>query len=391
MLIGNEVCAVHRLALRSMTSMRFMCSVFFVLLVTVDAGGSAVFAEGGKKDECAPDGTSAARVMQAWAGRCAHELCGKVVRMPSTARSDLKPKRPHCRHGDLSELLGLIRDTHERGGIVFLGEVHDNPTHHDLRAHLLSRPPKSPGRGAIVFEQIRKDQQRLVDKFNAGPVGSENPDAVANRLFDKLDWSKGNWPDQKIYRPLFSEALRLGLKVVGGDAVRDKIKNVARKGLEVLQDNERSNLKLDDPLDGNGFDVLLSELENSHCGMMPKTALTGIAMAQRYRDASLAEAAVKARADAGSVTVIAGNGHVRTDRGSPWYVEKFDADEAAGTEKQGVLAVLLEEEPGEGETPAQSQSRQIADFVIYTPRQARPDPCEQMRKHMQGKRHKKTE
>ena len=79
------------------------------------------------------------------------------------------------------------------GGIVLLGEVHDNETQHVLRGDLIKatvaklaeakkqRPP------ALVFEHIRIDQAAALD-----PRPAPSPQG-ARELLDRLDWDKSGW------------------------------------------------------------------------------------------------------------------------------------------------------------------------------------------------------
>jgi uncharacterized iron-regulated protein len=123
--------------------------------------------------------------------------------------------------------------------------------------------------------------------------------------------------------------------------------------------------------------ALLDELDASHCGLMPRAAFTNMALAQRYRDAHMAAALSEAARTHGSAILLAGNGHVRTDRGVPWDLARLAPD-------RKVLAVALMEIE-EGVTnpaelvPLDVQGRPAADFVVLTPRTSRPDPCEEMR------------
>ncbi len=68
------------------------------------------------------------------------------------------------------------------GGAVLLGEIHDNPFHHALRAELI--PSK---KAAEVFEQISADQQAALDQFTAYSKSSTRP-ATAADLKHNLDW-----------------------------------------------------------------------------------------------------------------------------------------------------------------------------------------------------------
>ena len=78
--------------------------------------------------------------------------------------------------------------------------------------------------------------------------------------------------------------------------------------------------------------------------------------------------------------MIAGNGHVRADRGVPWYLRR-----ARRTARWRCHAVELD---GSGNAPADyvqtgPDGAPTADFVWLTPRAERPDPCEQMRRMFQ--------
>ena len=95
-------------------------------------------------------------------------------------------------------------------------------------------------------------------------------------------------------------------------------------------DEEAARLKLAQALPQPLLDTLASELEGSHCGMLPPTAIPGMSLAQRYTDAHLAEALVRAAGKHGGAFLLAGNGHVRTDRGVPWYVRQLAPAEKSG-------------------------------------------------------------
>ena len=70
----------------------------------------------------------------------------------------------------LQQLIVEVWDVIRGGGIVLLGEVHDNPEHHLVREDILwprLEPMVATGawRPAAVFEHIRSDQQAGLDRF----------------------------------------------------------------------------------------------------------------------------------------------------------------------------------------------------------------------------------
>jgi uncharacterized iron-regulated protein len=125
-------------------------------------------------------------------------------------------------------------------------------------------------------------------------------------------------------------------------------------------------------------EALAAELKGSHCGLLPDSAIPGLVAAQRYRDAHLADVVLKATEQHGSAILIAGNGHVRSDRGVPWHIRQRAPD------KKVISVMLIEVEDGkidaEAYLPRDPDGKPAANYVVFTPRVQRADPCEAMRK-----------
>jgi uncharacterized iron-regulated protein len=261
-------------------------------------------------------------------------------------------------------------------GLVLLGEMHDNPAHHQVQAWLIADALKArpQWRPAVVFEQIDSSRQEAVDRFETLDAGARTADS----LFGLLKWQESGWPPADIYRPLFEAVLGARLPVYAGDLPRAQMRSVARSGLMQIAAEERTRLGLDRPLPAPLADAVRQELEESHCGALPPQALGGMAVAQRYRDAYMAGALFDAASRHGSAVLIAGNGHVRTDRGVPWHLRQ----RAPGTPVTAVLVVEVEDgktEPADYVT-RDPDGHPAADFMIFTPRASREDPCQAMRK-----------
>jgi uncharacterized iron-regulated protein len=224
---------------------------------------------------------------------------------------------------------------------VILGETHDNPRHHRLqRAVLDSLAPA--GRRALAMEQFDTEHQQALD---AAPREAEAL-ADAGRL-DRKGW---NWP---LYKPLVQFALDHEWRIVAANLSRTE----ARK---IVIDPFRSSLA---PAPPALQAALERDLVEGHCGKRPGAkVLAGMIEAQRARDARMA--AVLA-SHAPSV-LIAGNGHARRDRGVPFYL--------AG----GVLSIAFVEVEADKETP--QDYAQDFDYLWFTPRAVRDDPCEALKK-----------
>jgi len=268
--------------------------------------------------------------------------------------------------------------------IILLGEIHDNPIHHKLQACLLATAVGGAARpAAVVWEQIRVDQ---ADRLRDAVAGLEGPlDQRTQQLGAALKWDKSGWPAWELYAPIARVALDAKLPMRAGDAPRAIIRAVARKGVSALDPAERARLGLDAPLPGAEQKRLLDELAASHCGLMPASAFANMSVAQRLRDAHLAAALVSAHRETGRAVLIAGNGHVRSDRGVPWHLARTLPDARV------VTVWMSEQTPGTAAAPTVpkgANGEPAADLVLTAAPPQRPDPCEQMRKQFGAKKKK---
>ena len=273
-----------------------------------------------------------------------------------------------------------INEVLRQGGIAIIGEVHDNALHHEIRGRYYvpqNNDYEAHLRPGTVFEHIRADQQQGLDEFAKFDAGAGRR-RTAGDLFRFLDWDKSGWPDKARFEPLFDAVIKAKLPIYAGDPPRADIKRIAKEGEAALPEPERQRLGLDRPFPAAAQETLLDDLEKSHCGLMPKTAFTKLAYAQRYRDAHLADVVLKAASEHGSAILFAGNGHVRADRGVPYYLRQRAPD------KKIVTVMLIEVEDGKYDPEAYdikgADGQPLADFIVFTPRQERPDPCEEMKK-----------
>lgn len=305
---------------------------------------------------------------------CAHPLCGRLLGTSPLHAFDARG----C--SIVGTLAGLLTSSRSRGDLVLLGEVHDSAAHHGLRALLLRASGEVPARTGLVFEHLRPEHLPVLDAFMARDAQSRNH---AGDLLRALEWEKSGWPKAELFEPLFAAAIDGRFPLVPGDPPRAMIRKAAKEGPAALPDNERARLRLDAPLPDTLQSALLEELTASHCGLLPRAAFGNMAFAQRYRDAHLAHALVKAADEHGSAILLAGNGHVRSDRGVPFYLRQM----APGRKVVSVMLVEVEEGKTEPEAyiPRDPGGRPAADYVVLTPRTQRPDPCEEMRRHFAPK------
>lgn len=249
---------------------------------------------------------------------------------------------------------------------ALLGETHDNPDHHALQARLV-RVAAQGRKPAIVFEMLDVSQQAALD---AAPRSS---DALAQAV----DWSHSGWPDFSFYRPIFDAALAAGLPIVAGNFTRAQMSAIVTGGPAKLPPEIAALLQREGEPSPEVLEAERAEMRAEHCGYLPETLLGPMALAQRARDAQLASR--MAASESGSI-LIAGSGHVRTDRGVPVHLAVL----ASGRPHVSVafVEVLPARQAPEEYAEAFSASRLPFDFVVFTPAAQREDPCKALEKRM---------
>jgi len=262
-----------------------------------------------------------------------------------------------------------------RATFVLLGEKHDNGDHHRLQAWLTQRMVDGGRRPAVAFEMFGTEQTpALADYQRAHPGDAAGMGAA-------LHWEQTGWPDWDLYAPIAQAAARAGLPVVAANLPHAEAVAMAR-GLPLSEDANK-RLGLDTPLaDGLAAD-LAREIRDSHCGRLPEEMVLGMVLAQRARDAAMATAMVEARSRPGidGAVLIAGAGHVRSDRGVPLHLRRLAPGAAIYT------IVFVEVQPGLDQPTdyAEGSARLPFDAVWFTPRLDAKDPCASLRKRFQEK------
>jgi uncharacterized iron-regulated protein len=247
---------------------------------------------------------------------------------------------------------------------VLLGEKHDNPDHHQIQAALVRAMLASGRRPAVAFEQLTADQAPAMARHLAGA-----PHDAAG-LAEAVNWKRSGWPDFALYQPIVEAALEAGVPIVAGNLGTATIRSVARGEPGAVPAELSARYGLDRPLAPAAQARLTAEIRDAHCGHLPAARVDSMVLAQRARDATLADSLVRATAD--GAVLIAGVGHVRADHGVPLYL--------ASRAPAAPIVVVAPLEVREGLTTPADYAAQFDgvlpfDFVWFTPRMDYKDPC----------------
>lgn len=268
---------------------------------------------------------------------------------------------------------GLI-DALARASFVALGEQHDNPDHHRLQARLIHALVERGRAPTVVLEMLDVERQPDVDR--ARREHPQDPDAIGLAV----DWGHSGWPAWALYRPVFAVAVDAGLPIVAAGVNREGAMRLAEGGVAALDPVLVQRFALGAELDAPTASAMRAEMRDAHCGLLPEEMLDSMVLVQRARDATLADRllATGAGRAGGSVAgvLIAGNGHVRRDRGVPAALGRAGATDVLAVGIVEVRAALREPAAYAAELGAAALP---FDFVWFTPRASDADHCAELR------------
>lgn len=275
---------------------------------------------------------------QAWeeSGGATHPLVGQIYRV-----ADARP----VSEADLIEAAAAAE-------FVLIGERHDNRDHHRLQARIvrsLQRDARKPR--AVAFEMVGADRQLEVVEYLAAHPGD------ATGLGAAVNWPSSGWPDWALYEPIARAALANGAQIVAADLDEEQKRAVFGQGAQALRTSFVRRTGLDRDFPAALTSALQDELHHAHCGQASPEVLSGMYQVQRARDAMMADRLAAASGKAGGI-LIAGNGHVRNDRGVPWYLSRVEP--GARTVSIGLIEVQEDLRRLPHDLPY--------DYVWFTPR-----------------------
>jgi len=234
---------------------------------------------------------------------------------------------------------------------LLLGETHDNAEQHRLQLRVLEALAARGETRVLAMEQLDSERQAAIDAARAAGVDAERLADAAQ--FERKGW---NWP---LYKPLVEFALAHGWPLAAANLSRSDAR-------AVVAEPARSRLA---PAPPAVLAALERDIIEGHCGAAPPAArLAGMVAAQRARDARMAEVLAAQR---GGTVLIAGIGHVRRDRGVPLYIDSGDLVSIAFVEVQEDKRAPRDYFDG-------FATRASFDYLWFTPRAAREDPCKGM-------------
>lgn len=273
-----------------------------------------------------------------------HQLVGKI--WSSSEQQFVSPETMWSRLTSASYLL--------------LGEKHDNPDHHVMQLELIERLIRGGAVSQITFEMLDSNATEPLTRFLETDFASD----AAMQEF--LYWDDQGW-DWQFYGPLLRAAYHGTVPVTAGNISPEMVREVY---------GAPTSAAIEGIFDAEIMAKLYSDIDESHCGMLPESQFPPMVRVQQTRDFTMAE---NLKVTDGMAVLIAGNYHVRHDLGVPNYLLASDEQ----LQRSDIVSLaFLEVVAGENE-PAryleQFAGQPAYDFIWFTPAVSDEDYCDSLR------------
>ena len=250
----------------------------------------------------------------------------------------------------------------EESRYLILGEKHDNPDHHELQLAILNHLLDLNLVSLVAFEMMDSDSQERLDTLHS----AKNQDSEA--LKEYLQWDEEGW-EWLFYGPLIYSAYSSGVSIKASNLSNSRMMEIYGLSelppeLDIFDDITRRRLA--------------SDIDESHCGLLPESQFPSMIRVQQGRDYSMASS-LSSRKDELMKILIAGNYHARKDLGVPKYLMANDLRLAADS----IVSVsFMEVNLNETEPTAyleMSGDMASHDFLWFTPVVSEEDYCASLR------------
>ena len=303
-----------------------------------------------------------------------HPLIDKIVR--ATDQTDVSE----------SEIHQLIASA----DVVYLGEIHDNPWHHELQLEVLRRLVETGAQPAIGFEFFNTGQTSDLMSFTAPVTHSSNSvkssAKAEQRLRSRLGWGKQRDDEWAAYFPIIDYARQNNLAVFGTDLPAGIRRRITRMGISELSPIER-RLIVDTGFSNDAYRTLMQKsFVQSHCGWNDPKLLDNLYQTWLARNDSMATAITDMLAATTDrpVVMIVGAGHTTYNMG---------IYERVATLMPSVRQVNIAFKPIQDASKPLTDYFQteevectvfspVHEYLWFTQAIKRDDPCEKFKHHL---------
>ena len=196
--------------------------------------------------------------------------------------------------------------------VVYLGEIHSLPRHHDLQAAILDGLARRGVRLVLAMEQFEYFAQPALDRFNARGTDLQ-------QLVVESDLNK-RWRGHTNYHALLQAARAHQIPVLALNARAETIRAIGRQGLAKITAEQRAELPQEIVTADQLYERLATRVLGVHMAFDPQK-LRPVFEAQVARDetmaARLTECLSSPTGEGRTAVVSCGRGHCECGLGMP--------------------------------------------------------------------------
>ncbi|GJM13437.1 MAG: hypothetical protein DHS20C12_18400 [Pseudohongiella sp.] len=244
---------------------------------------------------------------------------------------------------------------------LLLGEKHDNPDHHALQLRTLNHVLQAGLVSTVSFEMLSSEQQPSLQDL-ASLRGSN-----LEQINQRLQWDNDGW-NWNFYGPLLNSALQAGVSINAANISNEEMMQVYAAP---------TSAEIEGILDAQTMVALETDIDESHCGMLPESQFPAMVRVQQARDFAMA-GSLTSKSEQLRV-LIAGNYHIRRDLGVPNYLLHAQPN----LEESQIVSVAFLEVAQASDDPAEYLQQfgdvKAYDYIWFTPAVSDEDYCASMR------------
>ncbi len=282
-----------------------------------------------------------------------------------------------------------------KADIVYLGENHDNATHHQSQLQIIQDFIKQGKRPRVGFEFFSTDQTGHMMSFAKG-LSAAHPEKINKQLELQLRRNLG-WSDKpelswQFYFRLIKLAADNGLTVFGTDLPSGIIRRITRNGVDQLTAVEKGFLRSTGLKDEAYRNLMYGKFKAAHCGFAHKKMVEKMYPVWLERNDAMAHsiAEIFNENPEEPVIVILGNGHIEHNMGVYERV-KFRIPEIRQL-NLGLREICIKPTELEDYFVVEKEGDRVFlpahEYIWFSQRSSYEDPCEkfhEMLKRMKRK------
>ncbi len=230
--------------------------------------------------------------------------------------------------------------------VIYIGENHDNSSHHLVQLYIIKTLYNQNKRIAIGMEMFQSKFQDVVNEYIFGNMSEQ-------QFLDKTEYNKRWGYDYSLYKPIIDFAKTNNIPVIALNIECEVIKDISKKGISKLHASDLNKLPKHIDFTNNKYRKFLYKIFKDHPNQNKK-AFEQFYSIQLVWDEYMAE-----RIDSFlrqnkeyQVVILAGNGHIVHGYGIPQRLFKRN--------KIAYTAILNDVE----------YEKEISDFIISSSQKA---------------------